>query len=91
MAKYKFNQLLDGLSLGAGLNYVSKRNTFITDFSVPGYTTIDAMVGYKYRGASISVNLYNLTNTDYIYGVYSPANMWFGNPTSFRLTLGYIL
>ncbi|RAW01175.1 TonB-dependent siderophore receptor [Pseudochryseolinea flava] len=89
-AKYRLSKWIDGLSIGAGVNHISERHTFITDFKVPAYTTIDAMVAYKYKGASINLNIYNLANVDYYYGVYGPANLWRGNPRSFRVAVGYV-
>jgi iron complex outermembrane recepter protein len=89
-AKYRLTELVDGLSIGAGLNHIGKRYTFIKDFTVPAYTTVDAMVSYRYKGASLNLNIYNVTNTDYFYGVYGPANLWPGNPSSFRVTAGYV-
>lgn len=80
-----------GLKVGAGFNHLSKRSTYIPGFAVPGYTTADASVSYGRRGFTINLGLFNLTDETYYYGVYGPANLWPGNPRSFRLTLSQVL
>lgn len=87
--KYRFTKVLSGLSFGAGLNSISERETFVTGFSIPGYTTLDANISYKYKNASVNLGLYNLADVRYYYGAYGPANLWIGNPRSFRLSVGY--
>ena len=90
-AKYT---LLDGklknLSIGAGANHISERTTFYEDFTIPGFTTLDAAINYKIKGVNLRLNVYNITNTRYITGAYGPGALWQGNPTSFRLNIGYV-
>ena len=89
--KYTFNTTkLKNLGIGAGLNYLGKRSTFIEGFEVPEYTTVDAALSYKIKNINLSANIYNITNTRYWSGVYGPANLWPGRPTSFRITLNYV-
>lgn len=78
---------LAGLKIGAGFNYLSKRSTFVPGFEVPTYTTVDASVSYQRHGFTANLGLFNMTDTVYYHGVYGPANLWPGNPRSFRLTL----
>jgi catecholate siderophore receptor len=70
----------DGLKLGAGLNFVSRRyagtdtltdpGTTIVD-KVPGYVTWDGMVGYKINDVwEVQLNGYNLTNEFYYVNSY---------------------
>ncbi|HEX8574951.1 MAG TPA: TonB-dependent siderophore receptor [Flavobacterium sp.] len=88
--KYTFSTTkLKNLGIGAGFNYLSKRSTFIEGFEVPEYTTVDAALSYKIKNINLSANIYNITNTRYWSGVYGPANLWPGRPTSFRITLNY--
>lgn len=82
---------LQGLQFGAGGNYLSKRTTFVAGFEVPGYTTFDGLLGYQRNGLRVNLNVYNLLNVRYWQGVYGPANLWPGNPRSFRLTVGYTI
>lgn len=82
---------LQGIQLGAGGNHLSKRATFTPGFEVPDHTTLDGMIGYRRGGFRVNLNLYNLLNARYWHGVYGPANLWPGNPRSFRLTVGYTL
>lgn len=81
---------LEGLKLGAGFNYLSKRSTYVPGFEIPGYTTVDASVSYARRGFTANLGLFNLTDAVYYHGVYGPANLWPGNPRSFRLTLTHV-
>ncbi|NVO32291.1 TonB-dependent receptor [Hymenobacter lapidiphilus] len=91
-AKYQLTGgVLRGLHLGAGFNYLSERTSFIPALVVPGYTTFDASLGYQRGGLRTNLTLNNLTDTRYYHGVYGPANLWPGNPRSFRLTVGYVL
>ncbi|MBC8084506.1 MAG: TonB-dependent receptor [Hymenobacter sp.] len=82
---------LRGLHLGAGFNYLSQRSTYQPALTIPGYATVDASVGYQRGGLRANLTLNNLADARYYYGVYGPANLWPGNPRSFRLTLGYLL
>lgn len=87
---YKFSKgSLKGLHLGIGGVHVGDRTTYVAKFLLPSYTVFDAVVGYKYRNYGINLNLYNLTDKRYYYGAYGPANLWPGNPLSFRLSLNY--
>ncbi|MGF7218133.1 iron complex outermembrane receptor protein [Spirosoma lacussanchae] len=87
-ATYKLVQgALEGLKFGAGFNYLSKRSTYVPGFEIPAYTTVDASVSYARRGFTANLGLFNLTDAVYFHGVYGPANLWPGNPRSFRLTL----
>ncbi|WP_073285461.1 MULTISPECIES: TonB-dependent receptor domain-containing protein [Hymenobacter] len=91
-AKYQLTGgALRGLHLGAGFNYLSERTTFQPALIVPGYTTLDASLGYQRGGFRTNLTLNNLTDKVYYHGVYGPANLWPGNPRSFRLTVGYVL
>jgi iron complex outermembrane recepter protein len=89
--KYTFeNGMLKNVGIGAGCNYLGKRSTYIPEFEVPEYTTFDAAISYKLKNYSINANVFNLTNVRYYNGAYSPANLWPGNPLSFRLSVGYV-
>ncbi|CCH51241.1 Ferric-pseudobactin M114 receptor pbuA [Fibrisoma limi BUZ 3] len=90
-ATYRLTQgALAGLKFGAGFNHLSKRATFVPGFEIPGYTTVDASVSYERKGFNVNLGLFNLTDETYYYGVYGPANLWPGNPRSFRLTVGKV-
>lgn len=78
------------LAFGAGANHVSKRTTFYPDFTVPGYTNLDAAVQYPIGPLDLGLNIYNLTNVRYIHGAYGPGALWQGNPISLRLNVGYV-
>ncbi len=89
--KYNVSKgLLKHLGLGLGYNYLSERTTFVKNFNIPAFYTIDAAINYKYHNISIGLNLYNLTNTIYWTGAYGPGNLFPANPRTFRLTVGYV-
>jgi iron complex outermembrane receptor protein len=88
--KYTFAApVLEGLEAGAGFQHVGKRNTFTPGFVLPGYTTFDAALHYAFKGASLSLNVNNLTNLRHYTGGYGRGIFWAGMPRSFRLSLGY--
>ncbi|TGE29536.1 TonB-dependent receptor [Hymenobacter metallicola] len=80
---------LTGLGLGGGAYHVGKRYSFDSGFSIPAYTTFDAVVNYQYKTVSLALNAYNLADTRYYSGVFFRDIVWVGNGRSFRLTAGY--
>ncbi|GAA4352387.1 TonB-dependent siderophore receptor [Hymenobacter saemangeumensis] len=80
---------LQGLGFGGGAYHVGKRYSFVEDFSIPAYTTFDAVLNYQIKRASLALNLYNLADTRYYSGVFFNDIVWVGNGRSFRLTAGY--
>ena len=82
----------NGYRAGAGVNYVDDRfanpgNTV----TLPAYTTVDAMVGYKVAGLDLQLNVNNLFDRKYIIaGHGSNANLNMpGAPRSVQLTARY--
>lgn len=65
-AHYQFSEWIKGLSLGYG---VFNRGTFYGTkdniSQTQGFTTMDASVGYAYKGFSAQLNVSNLTNRIY--------------------------
>ncbi len=89
--KYSFmSGILNGLNVNAGLQHVSKRNTFTEGFVLPGFTTLDAGLAYRLKGASLALNANNLTNVRHYTGGYGRGIFWAGMPRSFRVTVGYL-
>ncbi|WP_164928501.1 TonB-dependent siderophore receptor [Gloeobacter violaceus] len=93
-SKYEFGGDLRGLSVGAGLYWSDNRwNVFSTAnlFQVPGYTTFDAMVAYRFDPRwKVQVNLKNLFNRRYYTDsddslVFIPP----GAPTTVDVSLSY--
>jgi catecholate siderophore receptor len=81
-----------GLRAGAGVNYVSNRfanpgNTV----TLPGFTTVDAMVGYRLAAMDVQLNLFNLLDRKYIASGHgsSPNLNLPGAPRSVQLTARY--
>lgn len=85
-------KLGDGWRAGAGMNYVADRfanpgNTV----TLPGYTTVDAMVGYKFAKLDLQLNINNLFDRDYIISGHGSApNLNLpGAPRNVQLTARY--
>lgn len=82
----------NGYRAGAGVNYVDDRaanpgNTV----TLPGYTTVDAMVGYKIAGLDLQLNVNNLFDRKYIvsgHGTAPNLNLP-GAPRNVQLTARY--
>ena len=79
-----------GLTAGAGLTHVSDRfanpgNTV----TLPGFTTLEAMAAWRWRGLQLQLNGYNLTDRRYIVSGHgsSPNLNLPGAPRSFTLTV----
>jgi iron complex outermembrane receptor protein len=84
------NGLFKNLGFGVGSNYVGNRITYSgPDFVLPEYTVVDASVSYKYKKASIGLNMYNLANKLYFPGAFTSDRIFAGAPRSFRLNLNY--
>jgi catecholate siderophore receptor len=82
----------NGLRAGAGVNYVDDRfanpgNTV----TLPRYTLVDAMVGYKLAGLDLQLNVNNLFNRKYIVSGHgsSPNLNTPGAPRNVQLTARY--
>lgn len=87
---YKFTKKVDGLKIGAGLNYSGKRLIVVDPtLEAPAYTLLNAMVGYEKGNIDVSLNVNNITNTDYVAGSYSINYNFRGAPTNFLLTMRY--
>lgn len=77
---------------GAGVNYVGARFADPTNtVTLPGYTTMDAMVSYKIKGFDLQLNVYNLFDKEYIASAHSglPNSLLPGAPRSAQLTARY--
>lgn len=81
---------LKNLGVAFGSNYVGQRTTYTgPDFVLPAYTVFEAGISYKYKKASIGLNVYNLADKLYFTGGYNSSIIWPGAPRSFRLNLNY--
>ena len=81
-----------GLRAGAGLNYVSDRfanpgNTV----TLPGFTTVDAMLAYRLAAVDLQLNVTNLLDRDYTVSGHgsSPNLIMPGARRAFQLTARY--
>lgn len=86
---YSFRKTaLKGLVAGFGISYVGKRTAYFGE--APAYTTMDAMVGYRFQNFTFQLNANNLLDEKYVlstsYSDYTP-----GTPRNLLLTLSYSL
>ena len=89
-AKYTFlHPGLKGLSVAAGANYVSRRNTFSTILVLPGYTVYDAALYYQIDKFKLSANLNNVLNQKHWVGGYDFNRLYPGSPRNFLVGIGY--
>jgi len=89
---YKFDNILNGFKIGAGLNYSDKRLILIDPkLEAPAYTLLNATVGYENEKFGVDVNVNNITNVDYVFGTqtYWAANINRGAPTNILATIRY--
>jgi len=80
------------LTIGGGVNYVSKRlgETGITSFKLPAYTLVKLLTSYAFRNHSrISGEVTNLFNVHYYPSSYSRLWVTPGAPRTFTVRLGY--
>jgi iron complex outermembrane receptor protein len=76
--QYQFlNGPFDGLKLAAGVRYIGDTEDDSHTLSIPAYTLLDARVAYDFgalrpdfRGASLAVNMFNLTDKYYVTGCF---------------------
>ena len=82
---------LAGLKFGGGFRFVDKRIPYsLEELTLPAYTVFDGMVSYDIsKNATVSFNLYNITDTQYILGAYASWQLRPGYPRSFRIGLDY--
>jgi catecholate siderophore receptor len=82
----------NGYRAGAGVNYVDDRFANLGNtVTLPGYTTVDAMLGYKIASLDLQLNINNLFDRKYIvsgHGVAPNLNTP-GAPRNVQLTARY--
>lgn len=79
-----------GLGIGAGANYVDKRNLSIKQYqSVPEYTLLNAALYYTIGKVQLQANFNNITNKTHWVGGYDYIRLFPGAPRNFLVTLNY--
>ncbi|RYY89749.1 MAG: TonB-dependent siderophore receptor, partial [Comamonadaceae bacterium] len=86
-ADYRF---AGGLKIGVGARYVGSNNGILemAPVPVPGYTLVDALVGYDIDRWSLALNVRNLANKRYI-GLCDPGHCYYGDPRQVTATATY--
>jgi catecholate siderophore receptor len=82
----------NGWRAGGGINYVGDRMADPANtVTLPAYTTVDAMIGYKWQKLDLQLNLTNLFDRDYIVSGHgsSPNLNLPGAPRAVQLTARY--
>ncbi len=82
-------ELGGGFAVGAGVEYVGKRETFQEDFRLPAYTLFNAGLFYKSGGWNVSLLGKNLTDKKHWTGGYYPGRVFPGNPLQVTLSARY--
>ncbi len=80
---------LRGLGVGAGLNFVTERNTFEEALQLPGYTIVDASVFYTVNNFKITASVDNVLDETYWTGGYNFGRIFPGAPRKGLLKIGY--
>ncbi|SEM37518.1 iron complex outermembrane recepter protein [bacterium A37T11] len=89
-AKYTFLlPALRGIGIGAGVNYISKRNTQSDILTLPSYVVADAALYYAFDKFKITANLNNVFNKTYWVGGYEYFRLFPGAPRNFLVGVGY--
>lgn len=79
-----------GLGVGAGTNYVGKRNLSInTAQSIPEYMLVNAAVYYTVGKLQLQFNANNITGKKYWVGGYDYIRLFPGAPSNYLATLTY--
>lgn len=94
---YRFTGDLTGLSAGMGVRYVGgKYGNSSNTVSIPSYTLLDAALRYDlgklggaWRDATLSINVNNLLDKDYVATCLSNTRCYFGAPRTVMATLAY--
>jgi iron complex outermembrane recepter protein len=94
-ATYSFTKILPRLKIGLGLRHTSER--YIRDIKVdnvnpvilPSYTVADVMVQYGIDKFTLTGNLNNVFDENFIQGSYQSRSVFRGAPKTFLLTLAY--
>jgi iron complex outermembrane receptor protein len=80
---------LQGLGIGAGVNFVTERNTFEDALQLPGYTVVDASVFYTVNNFKITASVDNVLDETYWTGGYNFGRIYPGAPRKGLLKIGY--
>lgn len=87
---------LSGLGIGAGFNFVDKRNLNYDSalapedqLTIPGFTLLNAAVYYNVGKMQLQLNASNIGNKKHWVGGYDYFRIFPGNPESYLFSLGY--
>lgn len=78
-----------GFAVGAGTEYVGKRETFEEGFTLPDYTLYNAGLFYQSGGLNASLMAKNLTDEEHWTGGYYPGRVYPGNPLQVTFSARY--
>lgn len=80
---------LSGIGIGAGVRFVTERNTFNETLQLPGFAVFDASLSYTVLRFRITAHMDNLADERYWVGGYDYGRIYPGAPRSFRVKVGY--
>ncbi|MBV7535400.1 TonB-dependent siderophore receptor [Duganella sp. sic0402] len=85
-SRYRFRGgALHGLSAGAGVRYEAQKTGPAVSYTVPGYTAVDANLGYDAGRYRVTLTVKNLFDRDYYAGVLSNNVLPLGDPRTVML------
>ncbi|WP_432379312.1 TonB-dependent siderophore receptor [Duganella sp. P38] len=85
-SRYRFRGgALHGLSAGAGVRYEAGKTGPAVSYTVPGYTAVDANLGYDAGRYRVTLTVKNLFDRDYYAGVLSNNVLPLGDPRTVML------
>jgi iron complex outermembrane recepter protein len=90
---YELQQrILKGLSLGAGINTMSKTFTNSANtYALPGYVLADAAIGYRLGQVALRLNVNNIANVKYFSNAILANQFYPGATRNYLLSLQYNL
>lgn len=80
---------LAGIGVGAGVRFLTERNTFDASLQLPGHTVFDASLSYTVGRFRVTAYTDNLLDERYWVGGYNYGRIYPGAPRTFRVTAGY--
>lgn len=83
------NGPLTGVGVGAGMRFLTERNTFDATLQLPGYTVFDASLSYTVGRFRVAAYMDNLLDERYWVGGYNYGRIYPGAPRTYRVSAGY--
>lgn len=80
---------LQGLNFNLGANFVTERNTFERELTLPSYTVFDLGASYRINRVKLALTLNNVFDETHWVGGYSFVRLFPGAPRNYLLSVSY--